>query len=245
MLKVLHKPQLSDLSLQDYPGHMGAPSGSAVPPLLPAVESSIALRAAQLPDPQLRRTQVTPAAAFQAAKEMFLRGERLDMQALAAELGISRTTLYRWTGRREQLLSDVLWTLSNELLERAKADHPEHTGAPRVLAIFRQHVGALVRARALQTFLRQETHAALRVLTLRGGGVQRRTVREFAELLREEQEAGGLRLRADVESLAYAIVRMTEGFIYNDAIASVEPEVERAAGIVALLLESSGDDGWT
>lgn len=159
------------------------------------------------------------------------------MQALAVELGISRATLYRWTGRREQLLSDVLWSLSNALFERAKADHAARTGADRVLAVFRQHMDAVVGAEPLQTFLQQETHAALRVLTARGGSVQRRTVRDLAELLREEQEAGTLRLRADVQSLAYAIVRMTEGFIYNDAIAAVEPEVDRAASIVALLIE--------
>src|SRR5438477_385378 len=46
-----------------------------------------------------------------------------------------------------------------------------------------------------------------------------------------------------VDMLAYAVVRVTEGFIYNDAIiggaavVTVEPEVERAAQIVALLLD--------
>jgi hypothetical protein len=29
---------------------------------------------------------------------------------------------------------------------------------------------------------------------------------------------------------------VTEGFIYNDAIAAIEPQVDRAASIVALLL---------
>jgi hypothetical protein len=52
----------------------------------------------------------------------------------------------------------------------------------------------------------------------------------------EEQTVGGLRLRADVDSLAYAIVRMTEGFIYHDTVVGAEPDVERAASIVALLL---------
>jgi len=69
---------------------------------------------------------------------MFLRGDRLDMRALAAELRVSRATLYRWCGHREQLLSHV---------------------------------------------------------------------------------------------------RMTEGFIYHDAVVGTEPDVERAASIVALLLE--------
>jgi hypothetical protein len=31
-------------------------------------------------------------------------------------------------------------------------------------------------------------------------------------------------------------VRITEGFIYNDAIAAVEPAIERAEAVVALLL---------
>ena len=197
---------------------------------------SVAMRAAREPHPELTRTSATPAAAFRAARRTYLKGERLDMQALATELGISRPTLYRWTGRREQLLSDVLWSLSDDIFEQAKADNPEHTGADRLLAIFRQHVGALVRARPLQIFLLEETQVALRILTSREGGVQPRTVAKLAALYREEQDHGAWRPKADVGSLAYAVVRVTEGFIYNDAIVAVEPEVERAASIVALLL---------
>jgi AcrR family transcriptional regulator len=202
------------------------------------MSGSLALREASDPDAQLRLTRATPAAAFRAARQMYLRGQRLDMQALAAELGVSRATLYRWTGDREQLLSDVLWSLSNEIFEQAKADHPRHTGAKRLLAIFRQHVGALVHAQPLHIFLQQETQAALRILTSEEGGVQPRTVRALAELYREEQQAGAFSPRADVDALAYAVVRVTEGFIYNDAIVSLRPaEVGRAASIVSLLLQ--------
>jgi AcrR family transcriptional regulator len=174
---------------------------------------------------------------------MYLEGRRVDMIALATELGVSRSTLYRWTGPRERLLADILWSLSNQVFEQAKADHPDHTGPQRLLAIFRQHVGALVEAQPLHTFLREETHAALRILTSRHGGVQGRTVTSLAELYREEHEAGSFKPRADVAKLAYAVVRVTEGFIYNDAlvggtsVVTVEPQVEQAAQIVALLLE--------
>jgi AcrR family transcriptional regulator len=201
-----------------------------------ALPDSPALSATRDPEAQLTRTRATPAAAFHTARRMYLQGRRLDMQALAAELGVSRATLYRWTGDRDQLLSDVLWTLSNDIFEQAKADHPEHTGADRLLAIFRQHVGALVKARPLHTFLKQETHAALRILTSHDGGVQPRTVRALAGLYREEQQAGAFTPRVDVDSLAYAVTRVTEGFIYNDAIVAIEAEVDRAAAIVALLL---------
>ena len=200
------------------------------------IEGTPAFRAAQDRDAELSLTRATPAGAFRAARRMFLRGERLDMQALAAELRVSRATLYRWCGHREQLLSDVLWSLSHQLFEQAKADHPEHTGAERVLAIFLQHVNAIVDARPLRVFLQQETHSALRLLTSQSGGIQPRTVDDLADLLDEELRAGALKLRADVDSLAYAIVRMTEGFIYHDTVVGTEPDVERAAAMVALLL---------
>jgi hypothetical protein len=113
----------------------------------------------------------------------------------------------------------------------------EDSGAGRILAIYRQYLGALVNTRALQAFLQQETHAALQILTSSDGYVQPRTVRNLHELLREEQEAGTFVPQTDVLSLAYAIVRLTEGFLYHDGIVATEPQVERAARIVALLLD--------
>lgn len=196
---------------------------------------SLALRDARGGGPDLK-SRATPAAAFRAARRTFLGCERLDMRALALELGISRATLYRWTGDREQLLSDVLWSLSDDVFEQAKQATVDLQGTERLLAIFRRHVQALIGARALRVFLQQETHTALRILTARDGPVQPRTVRRLADLYREEQEAGNFQPAVDADTLAYAVVRVTEGFIYNDAIGAVEPELERAAAIVSLLL---------
>jgi AcrR family transcriptional regulator len=200
-----------------------------------APAGSLAMRDARGGGPDLK-SRATPAAAFRAARRTFLRCERLDMRALALELGISRATLYRWTGDRDQLLSDVLWSLSDDVFEQAKQATVHLRGTERLLAIFRRHVQALIDARPLRVFLQQETHAALRILTARDGLVQPRTVQRLAELYREEQEAGNLQPTVDVETLAYAVVRVTEGFIYNDAVVAVEPELERAAAIVSLLL---------
>jgi AcrR family transcriptional regulator len=234
--------RIRQLSIAGYAGFVSAARGSAERDDRSA-QASLAFRAACEANAALARSSATPAAAFMAARRMYLKGQRVDMLALAAELGVSRTTLYRWTGHRERLLADILWSLSDEVFEHAKADHLEHTGVERLLAIFRQHVGVLVEAQPLHTFLRQETHAALRILTSRESGVQSRTVEKLAELYREEQESGAFTPRASVGTLAYAVVRVTEGFIYSDAIVggaeviTVEPEIERAAEIVALLLE--------
>lgn len=198
--------------------------------------ASAALAAARVRDAELTRTRPTPAAAFRAARRIFLSGRRLDMGELANDLGISRATLYRWTGDRDQLLSDVLWSLSDEIFEQAKKNNPEHIGSDRLLAIYRHHVGALVQARPLQLFLQQETYSALRILTSSQSTVQRRTVLRLAQLYEEEKQAGVFVPKTDVETLAYAVVRLTEAFIYNDSILAVVPEMERAAAVVALLL---------
>jgi AcrR family transcriptional regulator len=210
-------------------------SGGAVD--VTELSGSEAFAAARRRAPARAQERATPAGAFYAARRRYLAGERIDMQALAVELGISRPTLYRWTGGREQLLSDVLFSLSDELFARAKRATAQLSGPDRLIAIFRQHLEALVTARPLHMFLHQETHAALRILTARDSSVQARTVARLAELYREEQRAGTFSPRADIDTLAYAVVRVTEGFIYNDAIVAVEPEVERAAMIVTLLLD--------
>jgi|SRR5665811_2475893 len=43
-------------------------------------------------------------------------GRRLEMQGLADELGVSRVTLFRQAGSREELLSKALWVLTEATL---------------------------------------------------------------------------------------------------------------------------------
>ena len=56
-------------------------------------------------------------------------GRRLDMQGLADELGVSRVTLFRRVGGREELISQALWRLTERMLEiaveRWEAERPE------------------------------------------------------------------------------------------------------------------------
>jgi hypothetical protein len=206
------------------------------------VDSSPAFRAARNSPPQAIPGRATGAAAFHAARRTYLDGRRLDMEVLAAELDVARSTLDDWTGPRERLLADVLWSLSDLVFEQAKADHPEHSGVSRLLAIYRQHVAALVQSQSLQTFLLRESRGALRVLTGSDRGVHPRTVASLAGLYREEQQVGAFAPRTDVATLAYAVVRVTEGFIYSDTLIADRPavrvqrDVERAAQVVTRLL---------
>ena len=179
---------------------------------------------------------VSPEDAYAAATRTYLAGERLDMRELARELGISRNTLYRWTGGRERLLQDVIWSLSEVAIAEIWAATARRRGTSRLVEALRRYLRTVTESRALEAFVRNETHTALRLLTTRGP-FQDRLVAEVRRLLEAERARGTFRPRADTGDLAYALVRVIEGFVYHDTIVQSEPEVERAVGVIRLLLQ--------
>jgi AcrR family transcriptional regulator len=216
---------------------MATPAAGPLPPSLDPPPGSIAYLEARRRRNGDAVARATPADVFELAHTTWLSGQRVDMAALAAQLKISRATLYRWTGHRDRLLGEIILASAEDLFERAEREVAHLAGSERILAKFRLNTGRMVRSPALRSFLQNETHAALRILTSRGGVVQPGIARLIAADLRAEEEKGTLRPRLEVDVLAYAIVRVTEGFIYNDAIAAIEPEVETAARVVEVMLE--------
>src|SRR5258708_18716393 len=58
--------------------------------------------------------------AFKLARRQFIRGDRIEMRALATELGVSRVTLHRWVGTRDDLLGEVIWSLAEPTIRDAR-----------------------------------------------------------------------------------------------------------------------------
>src|SRR5438270_295397 len=81
---------------------------------------------------EVRRPE--PLDAFKLARRRFLAAERVDMTALADELGVNRVTLYRWVGSREQLLVEVIWSLATRTLEKIDAS-VRPRGAERIVRV--------------------------------------------------------------------------------------------------------------
>jgi AcrR family transcriptional regulator len=168
------------------------------------------------------------------ARRRFLKGQRLDMQAMGSELGISRTTVYRWAGNHDQLLAEVLSRLAYETFQAAEHG-VRQSGRSRVLEVYSNFLTLLATSGSLRTALLRDPGQFLRVAT-RPGPVKRTLTALLEELLRREVERGALHLSNDVGTLASAMVRIAEATVHADLLAGQEPDVRSSVDIVALLL---------
>ncbi len=170
-----------------------------------------------------------------AAMRQYLSGERVDVQAIAAQLGLGRTTVYRWFGTREQLIGEVLVRAGLPQLERARRE-ARGRGGRVLLDTFDRFNRALADAPALRRFVENERGAALRVLTAGDGPVQPRMVAAIKELIEREASAGTYDPPVEPGTLAYAIVRLAEAFLFNEAAAGIRGDVDRLRDVEAALL---------
>ena len=177
----------------------------------------------------------TPVDALDAARRHWLKGERIDMGALARELGISRATLYTWVGDRERLIGEVLWSFAEGGLQQAR-EGAKGRGADYVVDVFSSFIHANATFEPLHRFIEQDAELALRVLTSKNSPVQGRMVAATCEILDEQIQAGALSPRLDVDTLAYTVIRVAESFLYSDVIAGSEPDVDQAVEVVRILL---------
>ena len=167
-------------------------------------------------------------------RRRFLAGQRLDMQAMATELRVSRTTVYRWAGNHDQLLGEVLSGLVFATFRASEQGVRQH-GRARVLAVYTNFVTYVAGSQAVADALRRDPHQFFRVAT-KSGPVHRAATVLTEEMMRREVERGALELATDVHEVATALVRVTETGLYADMLAGIDPDIDRLREIVTLLL---------
>jgi AcrR family transcriptional regulator len=182
-----------------------------------------------------RPAAATRAAVLTLTTDRFLAGERIDVQAIARELGLARATMHRWFGTRELLLGEVLATLAEQRVEAIRGE-TGGSGAHALLATFDRFNRELAGSRGLRVLLVHEHERALRVLTSSGGVVQPRMTAAIEGVIRAEVDAGTFVSALSPDVLAYAIVRLAESFLYNDAIIGIRGDTVRLREVEAALL---------
>ncbi|RFA29152.1 hypothetical protein CAI21_10300 [Alkalilimnicola ehrlichii] len=182
--------------------------------------------------------RATPLTAFRQARQWWLEGRRLNLSALAEELGVSRATLMRWVGNKELLLGEILWSLYKAEFDRAKTradETPDLTGLDYLAQIYHDINEALIDAKPLRQFLSDDPKFGLQVLTANVSGLQERLVGVWEALIVQQLKKGTIRPQLPAGELAYYIVRIGQGALYSDIICGREPALEPADTAFRLL----------
>ena len=177
----------------------------------------------------------TRQAALALAQDRFLAGERIDVQAIARDLGLARATMHRWFQTRDALLGETIAALAERRVAAARRAIPG-SGAVALLATCDRINREFASSHGLRALLMQEHDRALRILTSSAGVVQPRLVSAVERFIDAEIDAGTFASPVAPSVLAYSIVRLGEAFIYNDAVVGIKGDVERLLEVEAALL---------
>ncbi|WP_240044638.1 QsdR family transcriptional regulator [Nocardioides albidus] len=163
-------------------------------------------------------------------------GRRIEMQELAQDLGVSRATLFRWVGGRDQLLAEIIWSMTLPTFEAAVQTSRRKRGANRVASVLGDLAAFTVSSEPMMTFVQREPERALRLLTTQATDFQARLQALIEALLAEEIAAGRIDPPLPVHDLAYLTLRMSEAFVYSDVIAGETPDPGKVRQAVRALL---------
>jgi AcrR family transcriptional regulator len=178
--------------------------------------------------------RVTALDVFTLARKKWFAGERIDIGRLAEELGVGRATVFRWVGTREQLYGEVISSLFQATLDKARRE-ARGEGADYAADVTHRLLHALLDSEPLRRFVQQDPEFALRVLMSRRGPVEHRSTTAVREFLEAEVAAGRLRPAMALDALAYMVVRISESFLYRDIISGEPPDVEAAITAIRIL----------
>lgn len=174
--------------------------------------------------------------AFRAARAAFLDGQRLEMQELARHLGVSRATLFRWVGGRDQLIAEIIWSITEPTFQAARARHLGETGGRLVADVLGTFATYATTSQPFMNFVQSDPERALRLLTTRATDFQARLKGMIESLLRQEIDAGRIEPPLPLGDLAYLVLRIAETFIYADVIAGEVPDPAKVRQAVQALL---------
>lgn len=182
--------------------------------------------------------RVRPLDAFHLARQKWINGERIEIGALAAELGIGKTTLFRWVGSRELLHAEIVWNIFDAMYKQALAS-TEGNGADYVATICYTMMNAMVASVSLRKFVDQDPDFGRRILISSTSPFQQRMIAAMRKTLQVQVDAGHLSPALPVDDLGYVIVRISEAFIYYDQFAEREPNTEIARETIRILLSAA------
>jgi AcrR family transcriptional regulator len=193
-----------------------------------ATTASSTLRAG--PTPLFRRAK--PQDAVDLAVATFVGGDRVDLRALATQLAVSRATLHRWFGSREQLLDRVCEQLAVRFTSDAAAAAPGG-GDERVCAFCRGLMETAVEYEPVRSFVVREPELALRLILGEDGAVHRVVAHALRSVIAETRPPARVK---PLEDRIDVIVQVATALVWATFMVGDAPQIDSAVEIVRMIL---------
>lgn len=174
--------------------------------------------------------------AFRTACTWFMEGRRIDISALAEEVGVSRVTMHRWVGTRDDLLSEVMWHLTNRTIDRLLAAIDAEGITPRAPELLGRYVEAIATNTGVLRLQREEPEAFVRLCTTNASAFQQRMVAKVTAVLAGDRADGHLSIDLDDDELAFAVVRLLEAYAHAPTLSGQEADPALATRVLRALL---------
>lgn len=158
------------------------------------------------PTPRFRRP--APADAVDVARELLDEGRRVDVLAVARRLGVSRATVHRWFGTREQLMTALFAHLAAEFREQAE-QRARGNGDDRALDFVRRIAEQSAAYEPLRLAAAREPAVVLRLVLAEDGPVHAEVAGAITRLLSESHTPAEMRrLRGVVDLYATTAIAL-------------------------------------
>lgn len=167
------------------------------------------------------------------ARHLFITGERIDMGVLARRLEVGRSTLYRWLGDREELISGVLGELSRETWELSRAEAAGE-GFDRAIDVVRKFMVYTSEFGPLREFVQREPELALRILLRENSPVTAAIRDGIAQAVAEHAPDLDGHLRPE---LLDAVAEACTALEWTPVIIGQHPDVDRILALATTLLQ--------
>jgi AcrR family transcriptional regulator len=189
------------------------------------------------------RPQATPLEVFKLARNLWLESKRISIGDLAAAVGVSRVTLYRWVGSKERLIEEVLWSFAKPTFENAIQETPGN-GVEHVVEVHRRFMTDLATFEPMRRFVHENPTAAIRIQTNDPQSAHGRLIEANATHLAQQASAGYLQLPTSAARMAEMISFSGGALLYSALVGGRDPRpaIDQACIIDRLLLKGQFAD---
>jgi AcrR family transcriptional regulator len=182
-----------------------------------------------------RRPAAEREAVVSAARQRLVRGEPVEVSAIAAELGLGRATIHRWFGDRGGLLGEALWSLTETTFRRAAAAAHGH-GAERIVDLVDRFTRATSSYEPLLALLRSDPAGTVGVILSPRSAIQARLADLLQTEIERERAAGAYAPALEPDEVAQLVVQVGMALNWSAALLDQPPDPDRTLGAIRTLL---------